>query len=199
MTHADIWFFVVPFTIAAAVPGPVQGTLVAQILARRGAIAPFVAGIVLGNSLWLAAAMFGLAAVAVRVAVVFVVVKWLGVLYLVFVAWKLWTSDPSVVSVRRIAEPGMLAGVALTLGNPKAVVFFSAVLPQAFDMTRLSLAQAPLILGLGLLIDLTVQTAYVIAATRARALIRSPRHLRAVNRSAAGVMFGSAALIASRR
>lgn len=202
MTHSDIWLFIVPFTIAAAVPGPVQGALVAHVMVRgSAAIVPFVVGIVLGNSLWLAAAILGLSALAVRLAVVFAGIKWLGVAYLVFVAWKLWTGDPVSAEVhpRGVKRPGVPAGAALTLGNPKAVVFYSAVLPQAFDLTQLSFAQLPLILALGLVIDVSVQTAYVAAASRAGALVRSATQMRVVNRSAAGLMFGSAAWIASRR
>ncbi|WP_414815836.1 LysE family translocator [Rhizobium sp. IY2] len=99
---------------------------------------------------------------------------------------------------RRAAKRGLLAGMLLTLGNPKAVVFFGAVLPQAFDLTALSVSQIAVIVALGLAIDLGVQVAYLMVAARARAFIRSPRQMRAVNRSAAGLMAGSAALIAMR-
>jgi len=54
------------------------------------------------------------------------------------------------------------------------------------------------IVALGLAIDLGVQVAYLMVAARARAFIRSPHQMRAVNRSAAGLMAGSAALIAMR-
>jgi threonine/homoserine/homoserine lactone efflux protein len=54
------------------------------------------------------------------------------------------------------------------------------------------------ILGLGIVVDFTVQSLYLLAATQARAFIRSPRSMKLVNRSSAGLMAGSAALIASR-
>jgi threonine/homoserine/homoserine lactone efflux protein len=197
----NIWLFVVPFALAAALPGPAQGALIAQVLSRGGtSTLPFVIGMVAGNAVWLLAAIFGLSALAMRFEAAFIAVKWLGVAYLFFIAWKLWTANgasramPSPGSSRR----GLLAGALLTLGNPKAVVFFGAVLPHAFDLTTLSAPGAMLIVGVGLAVDLAVQSAYLLAATQARAVIRSPRSMTLVNRSSAGLMVGSAALIASR-
>ncbi|HVH43702.1 MAG TPA: LysE family translocator [Labilithrix sp.] len=195
----SIWFFVVPFALAAALPGPAQGALIAQVLSRGGkATLPFVFGMVFGNVAWLLAAIFGLSALALRFVVAFIVVKWLGVAYLLVLAWKLWTSAPAAEEARAPSHRGLVAGTLLTLGNPKAVLFFGAVLPHAFDMTSLSISRIALMIALGLGIDLGVQLAYVAAAARARAFVRSPRHVKRVNRSAAGLMVGSAALIATR-
>jgi len=197
----SIWLFVVPFAVAAALPGPAQGALIAQVLSRGGASTlPFVLGMVSGNAVWLLAAIFGLSALAMRLEIAFIAIKWLGVAYLVFIAWKLWTADGASreAPASEASSRGLLAGAFLTLGNPKAVVFFGAVLPHAFDLTTLSGSEAMLILGLGVAVDLTVQSIYVLAATQARTLIRSPRSMKLVNRSSAGLMVGSAALIASR-
>ncbi|WP_093222298.1 MULTISPECIES: LysE family translocator [unclassified Variovorax] len=199
MNWSNIWLFLVPFAIAAALPGPAQGTLVATVLSRGKASAfPFVAGMVFGNAVWLVAAIFGLAAVALRYELLFLLVKWGGVAYLVFVAWKLWTSSPSVGQPDEAKPTGFLAGAMLTLGNPKAAVFFGAVLPQAFDLTVLSHLHALVIIVLGVLVDFAVQCAYLKTASKARRFISTPRHLRVVNRGAAAVIACCAALIARR-
>ena len=85
-----------------------------------------------------------------------------------------------------------------TLGNPKAVVFFSHVLPHAFDLKTVTQFRAVAILGMGVAVDLTVQSIYLAAAMQARAFIRSPRSMKLINRSSAGMMAGSTALIASQ-
>ena len=72
------------------------------------------------------------------------------------------------------------------------------MLPHAFDMTALSATEIGLILAMGIGIDLAVQAIYLSVASGARSFIRSPRQMRIVNRSAAGLMAGSAAVIASR-
>ena len=58
---------------------------------------------------------------------------------------------------KALSRPGLLAGAVLTLSNPKAVVFFGAVLPHAFDLTALSWPEVIFITALGIGIDLTVQ------------------------------------------
>src|SRR3954470_13987414 len=90
----SLWLFVVPFALAAALPGPAQGALIAQVLSRGGASTlPFVIGMVAGNAVWLLSAIFGLSALAMRFETAFIAVKWLGVAYLLFIAWKLWTAN----------------------------------------------------------------------------------------------------------
>lgn len=199
MSWTNIWFFVVPFLIAAALPGPAQGTLVATVMARgRASSLLFVAGMVAGNSLWLIATILGLASLALRYESVFVAVKWMGVAYLLFVAWKLWSAIEVVESFAGVKSKGIFAGALLTLGNPKAVVFFGAILPQAFDLSVLTLAEATLIVALGTFIDAAIQTAYVIAALKVRSLIREPAQMRLVNRTAATAIGACAVLIAKR-
>ncbi len=195
----SLLFFIIPFAIAAVLPGPAQGALVARVVSGGGSSGLlFVMGMVIGNLVWLAAAMFGLAAVALRFEVLFIAIKWLGVAYLLFIAWKIWNAPPVISGTSKVDTGGLVPGMLLTMGNPKAVVFFGAILPHAFDMTSLSYAQMGLILALGFSIDLGIQLIYLFAATRARKLIQSERHMRLVNRSSAGLMTGAAAVIASR-
>lgn len=192
--------FAVPIAIAALLPGPAQTALVARVLSRgAGEALPFVLGMIAGNALWLAAAVFGLSALALAYEPVFVAVKWAGIAYLAALAWKLWRAPAAAepeASPRRAG--GVLGGAALTLGNPKAVVFYGAVLPQVVDLTTLDAAGIAAVFAVQLGIDLMVQSAYVLGAARARHFFRSPRRLRLVNRSAAAMMAGSAAVIASR-
>lgn len=201
MTGWDaVWFFIISFTIAAALPGAGQGALIAQVMSRGGRNAvPFAIGMVSGNFLWLTAAVLGLSQLALRFEPVFIAVKWLGVAYLIFLAFRLWNAGamPSVPRETDKAQ-GFLSGAFLTIGNPKAVVFFGAILPHAFDMGALSLQQLSFILIGGVSIDLAVQTVYVLVAERARRLVQSERHMRIVNRGSAGIITGSAVMIASR-
>jgi threonine/homoserine/homoserine lactone efflux protein len=197
---SGLWLFVIPFAIAAALPGPAQGALIAQVLTRGGrATLPFILGMVMGNALWLCAAIFGLSALALRFEPAFVAVKWLGVAYLLFIAWNLWKALATAADTEPSrSKSGTVSGALLTLGNPKAVVFFGSILPHAFDMTALTGGEIALIIALGVAIDLMVQASYLAVASRARRFIRSPRHMRLVNRSAAGLMATSAGVIVAR-
>lgn len=199
MTWSNIWLFLVPFVIAAALPGPAQGTFVATVLSRgKSSAIPFVAGMVFGNTVWLIATIFGLASIALRYESIFVAMKWLGVVYLLYAAWRLWFASVAFEVPDDTKSSGFFAGMLLTLGNPKAVVFFGAILPQAFDLTALTLSQAVLIVAIGASVDFAVQCIYLIAASKARRLVTTPAHLRLVNRGAATMICGCALLVTRR-
>lgn len=199
---SSIWFFVVPFAIAAAIPGPAQGALLGQVVSRgaRSSI-PFIAGMVLGNAVWLLVATLGLAALALQFEQVFIAVKWLGIAFILFIAWNLWsknTEEPQEPP-KRSTSRGLLAGAVLTLSNPKAVVFFGAVLPHAFDLTALSWSEVIFITSLGMGIDLAIQSAYLVTASRIKRAIRSSKAMKRLNRTSAGVMTGCAGWMAVSR
>ena len=202
MNATSLLLFAAPFTVAALIPGPAQTTLVARVLARGGkGTASYVAGMVLGNAAWLALAAFGLGAIAARFHPLFVAIKWAGIAYLVLLATRLWRAPVNGPESARplpgLRVPGFVAGLLLTLGNPKAVVFFSAVLPSVLAVGSLSLRDYLEVAAIGLVIDVAVQCGYAIAAVRARGLVSSSR-MRTVNRSAAVVLVGSAVAIAAR-
>ena len=198
----SIWLFIIPFAVAAAIPGPAQGALIGHVLSRGGmASVPFIVGMVLGNAVWLIVATLGLAALALRFEAIFIAVKWLGIVYLVFIAWKLWSVDTIQAQLlsNRSVRRSLLTGSFLTLSNPKAVIFFGAVLPHAFDMTALSWSEIGLIAALGIAIDLTIQLIYLAAASKVRKVVRTPKAMRQVNRISAGLMAGCAGWLAISR
>src|SRR5690606_20915302 len=91
-----------------------------------------------------------------------------------------------------------LAGVSLTLGNPKAMIFFLALLPTVIDLGNMSMGLYLQIALAIVLILSAVLSSYSIAAMRARRLFRSPRALRWLNRASGAVMSGAAVAVATR-
>jgi len=91
-----------------------------------------------------------------------------------------------------------LGGVALTLGNPKVMVFFVSILPLVVDLGAITPLLFVEIAVLAMVIINTTLLAYAFAADRARRLVSSPRAMRRINRITGGVMAGAAAAIAAR-
>src|SRR6185503_19468262 len=136
--------FCAVYAIAVATPGPGIAAVIARSLAHgfRGAPA-FVAGFIVGDLTWFAIAATGLAALARTAAAVFVVIKWAGVAYLLYLAWKLWTAPAERVAVaaeddRQHGWRAFVASLMLTLANPKAILFFLALLPTVVDLASLN-------------------------------------------------------------
>jgi threonine/homoserine/homoserine lactone efflux protein len=204
MDLAALVLFAGTLLVAAASPGPGIAALVAQVLGKgpEGA-ASFATGLILGDLVWLAVAILGLAVVAQTFHEVFLVIKYVGAGYLVYLAYRMWTAP---VHARDIAaaprRDGRLrlffAGLAVTLGNPKVVAFYLALLPSLIDLARVGLLGYVELAGISVVILTAVFGAYAVAAARARALFRSPRAMRLLNRTGGTVMAGAAVVVATK-
>ena len=90
------------------------------------------------------------------------------------------------------------AGLAVTLGNPKVVAFYLALLPTLIDLPRVGLFGYVELAGISVVILTAVFGAYVLAAARARTLFRSPRAMRLLNRAGGTMMAGAAVAVAAK-
>lgn len=204
MDLAGLLVFATALFIAAASPGPGIAAVVARVLGRgtQGAVA-FSAGLAIGDVVWLTLAIVGLAALAQAFHEVFLGIKYAGAAYLLYIAYKLWTAPAAAQEVRanEITEhPAklFLGGLAVTMGNPKVMVFYLALLPTILDLTRVTLlGYAELVLAT-LAVLAVVLGAYIVLASRARRLFTSARAIRILNRTTGTVMAGAAAAVATR-
>jgi threonine/homoserine/homoserine lactone efflux protein len=202
MDLSALLLFAGALVVAAGSPGPSVAALVARVITRGpGDVAPFLVAMWVGEAVWLSLAVWGLAAIAETAHLLFVAIKWAGVAYLLYLAWRMWRTPVATAGAALPRAPAgrmFLAGLAVTLGNPKIMVFYMALLPTIVDLRGLTLAGwAELMLAM-LIVLVVVDLAWVVAAARARRLFRSPRALRDVNRASAALMAGAAAAIAAR-
>ncbi|WP_367717065.1 LysE family translocator [Nitratireductor sp. GISD-1A_MAKvit] len=189
--------------VAAGSPGPSIAALVARVITRGWRdVLPFLAAMWIGEGIWLSFAILGLAYVAETFHMAFVVIKYAGVAYLLYLAWKMWTAPvetggealPSAGSRLRL----FFTGMAVTLGNPKIMMFYLALLPTIIDVASVTLiGWAELTLTM-VVVLVAVDAVWVLAATQARRLLKSPRAMRIANRTSASMMAGAAAAIATR-
>jgi threonine/homoserine/homoserine lactone efflux protein len=204
MTIYGILTFCAVYALAVATPGPGVAAIIARSLAHGFKGAPaFVAGFVVGDLLWFGIAATGLAALARTAATVFVLIKWAGVAYLLLLAWKLWSSPAERVEVaanddRQHGWRAFVASLMLTLANPKAILFFLALLPTVVDLASMNaLRFVEISLAIALVLP-TVLFTYVFLAARARQLFTTPRAVRRLNRSSGIAMAGAAVVVATR-
>jgi threonine/homoserine/homoserine lactone efflux protein len=195
--------FCAVYALTVATPGPGVAAVIARSLAHGFKGAPaFVAGFIVGDLTWFGIAATGLAALAKNATTVFVVIKWAGVAYLLYLAWKLWTAPAERVAVvadqRQHGWRAFLASLMLTLGNPKAILFFLALLPTVVDLASMNtLRFMEISLAISVILPGVLFT-YVFLAARARQLFTTPRAVRRLNRSSGVAMAGAAVVIATR-
>jgi threonine/homoserine/homoserine lactone efflux protein len=195
--------FAVIFGIACATPGPSISALIARVIGRGTAGTPFFcAGLLLGDLIWLACAVFGLAAIAAQFQPVSLAVKYLGAAYLLVLAWKMWTAPAEAASEHQIVKGDgfrlFLGGLALAMGNPKTMLFYLAILPAIVDLPHLTGSGVIALETVVAIVYGGVLTAYVVLAARMRRLVRNARAVRAINRVTGTVMGGAAAAVALR-
>lgn len=198
--------YILAFSLIYLVDSISPGPAVAAVIAKGATTGlrrtlPFIAGLVLGDLVLFALAVIGLAALAAALGPLFTIIKWIGIAYLLYIAYKMWTSAP--VEVLKIVPKGegfklFWLAALLPLGNPKAIGFYVALLPAVLDISNISMLPAlqlsVIIIGIW---GLTL-ISYAAAADRAGQFITTPNAQRWLNRSAAGAMVGAAGTIASR-
>ncbi|PZO76095.1 MAG: lysine transporter LysE [Mesorhizobium amorphae] len=190
--------------LAAAIPGPGVTALVARALGSgfRSALAMSL-GLVVGDLIYLSAVVLGLALVAQTFGTLFLVVKWLGVVYLAWLAFVFWRNGimPAHVQARRSRGgffASVMAGLLLTLGNPKTMIFYLAILPTVVDLGAITLGDYLVLASLTVAVLLVVLVPYLVLAAKARTLFQTPRALKILGRTAGAFMAGAAAAIAVR-
>jgi threonine/homoserine/homoserine lactone efflux protein len=203
MTLTAILIFAAALLVNAGSPGPSIAALVARVISNGfGSVLPFLLAMWIGEILWLIAAVMGLGFLAEKFYLAFSIVKYCGVVYLLYLAWRMWTAPVEVEASNIPQAKSPLAlfatGMALTLGNPKIMVFYPALLPSIVDIGAVSgLGLAELVFT-ALLVMMAVDLGWAVAAEWARRWLKSPRAMKIANRASATAMGGAAVVIATR-
>lgn len=164
---------------------------VRALLGRCAAFAVMMAAVVIGLGVLLAAS-----------AVAFTILKWAGVAYLLFLAVRLWHSD--LVPAVRERAAGRAASLArrefvVAITNPKAMLLFTAFLPQFARSGRPAATDLAILGGAYILVEFAAASGYAFAGSRVGALRLAPGGARVINRISASCMAAAAGWLASLR
>jgi len=185
--------------VAAAIPGPGITALVARTVGN-GMSAGFamLAGLILGDIIYLSFAVFGMAIIAQSFSSLFIAIKWFSIAYLAFLAWQFWNAShhdlkTDVESSRRSLAVAALSGLTLTLGNPKTIAFYLALLPLVLDLNNISFnAWLFNLVPLTILVLILVAGAFIVGAYGVRQYLNGRAAQKQLHRGAAIAMAGAA-------
>ncbi|MFH7765993.1 LysE family transporter [Acinetobacter sp. BSP-28] len=127
----------------------------------------------------------------------FLVVKWFGVLYLLYLAYLQWQAPAQSIEIQQ-EQPTksipklVLYGFLVNMSNPKAIVFLLAVLPQFLDLSKPQWIQYLIMAVTMVTIDLIVMAGYTGLAAKVLRLLKSPKQQKYMSRTFA-VLFACAA------
>ncbi len=189
--------------VAAAIPGPGMTALLARSVGS-GALAAYamLAGLIIGDLTYLSFAVFGMAVLAKSFSVLFVAVKWGAIAYLCYLAWSFWHAAHQPISTtekpsRKDLLTAALSGYTITLGNPKTIAFYLALLPLAIDLESISVQSWALILvPLTALVLIVVGSVFILGALSVRRTLASDRAQKLLHRGAAVTMLSAAGTMA---
>jgi threonine/homoserine/homoserine lactone efflux protein len=193
------------YFLLSLTPGPGVAAILARVLAHgQKDLAGFIFGFVIGDLIWFTLAASGMATVAHTAHSLMATLKYLGAAYLLYMAFRMWTAPVRPIATledpkRQRPSHLFVASLTLTLGNPKVMLFFLALLPTVLDLTRITLADSLKIGGAICIILSLVFWSYSLAAMRVRVLFSNPRSLRWLNRGSGTVMAGAAVAVATTR
>lgn len=200
--ESGITFFIAIF-IFSITPGPGIFAILARSISR-GARASFSLslGMVMSDIVYLVMACYGLAAIASAWEEVFLIIRYAGAAYLIYLGWKMWISPVSTMSSgdnlqdvnNEIAS--FIQGFMISASNPKVILFYVAFLPTFMDLTVLNAADivlASFLTFVALLLGLTIIS---IGASQARRFMKSERSMKTLNRTAGGIMASAGAFLA---
>ncbi len=171
-------------------PGPVWVALTARALSGGFHAAwPLALGVVIGDVLWPLLAILGVTWIVSVFAGFMSALRWVACLtFLAMGILIIRNADKTIATDSRLTRPGMwagfMAGVAVILGNPKAILFYMGVLPGFFDLTRLTWLDIAVICFLSLIVPLIGNLFLALFIDRARRLLTSPNALRRTNLTA---------------
>lgn len=191
-------------------PGPAVLLVISQALrggTRRGIGAAL--GILAANVVWFTLSAFGVGAALLAAGNLFTAIRWLGATYLIYLAIRsAWAAfSPQTPAESTAAEPttagltggwgrDALRGFVLQMTNPKALLFFVAILPQ-FIQPNYPLERQMLVLGVtSIAAEFPVLVLYSTLAARARDAARDARWARTIDLAVALLLLAAACGVA---
>ena len=193
MTLYSILAFAGAMFLLAITPGPGVFATISRGLASGFNNAAFVVlGIVLGDIIFLLLAIFGLSAIATVLGDFFILVKYLGGAYLLYLGYKILTSKEDETNVQGVHElswkKNFFAGLFITLANPKVILFYLGFLPTFVNLKNLTVIDMIVISTIVTIVLGGVMLGYAYSASGAKKLFKSKSSKRKMNIVAGGVM-----------
>ncbi len=197
----EIISLVLIMAIGASIPSSSVVLVVARSLSHGipNGIAASV-GIVLGDSIFILLVVFGLSVVAESVGWLFLIIKYVGATYLLWLGFTLLLSKPAKVEVEKGTQKGDLvtsffAGLFITLGDIKAIFFFISLLPAFVNLGELALGDVAVVLLIDIIVVGGVKIFYACSARKVASVSKKHGLEDKTKKVAGGFMIGAGSYI----
>lgn len=205
ITLTELGIYALALFILVATPGPVVVATIARSLSTGWrSTMPLSAAVAIGDVLWPLTAIFGMAAMVQVYGEIMEVLRYAGAAILIWMGWRMFSgskevlqADPDPTLMRRTARDSFVAGLLLSAGNPKAILFFVGILPNLFDIAALTALDVVVILAFSAAVPFLGNVSWALLAHQARALFRTPKMVKRVNQGSGATLMGVGGAIAA--
>lgn len=187
----------------AAIPGPGVLAVTARSVGAglpHGLLA--AAGVVAGDYVFITLALLGLVTLANIMGELFIVIKYIGAAYLIWLGLNLIRSKSSLKKGGTVSAPkysaSFAAGLITTLGNPKAIVFYISFFPAFLDLKSVVAVDALIIFAVATVAIGGVKVAYAWLAYKASTRYSGYTNTKALRLSSGTMLIGSGIYVAAR-
>ena len=190
-------------TVLCFTPGPAVLLVISMALARGGIAGLRAAtGILVTNAFYFILSATGVAAIILASWKLFFLIKWIGAAYLIWLGLRMILSRSDRLGHHSQVETGgrrspFAHGVVTQGANPKALVFFTALLPQFVNPASAVIPQIAILGVSSILIELVVLALYAAISHHARAIVRRPGFATSLNRAGGVLLIGAGARMAA--
>ena len=196
MTFSNIAALFGAMILLAMLPSPSVFAVVARSITSgftHGLVT--VMGIVVGDFVFILLAIYGLSAMAEMMDSLFILVKYLGGVYLIWLGIKLSRAKVNTIEIEGVRElswlSNFLCGLFITLSDPKAIFFYLSFFPAFLDLSDVSIVETSTILVIAAMAVGGGKLFYAYMADKARLFFKSPRAKKIMNIMAGIVMIGT--------
>ncbi len=197
----DLLFYAGALFVLFLTPGPVWLALMARAVSGGFQAAwPLALGVACGDIIWPLVAIGGMSWLAVSLGEVMLVLRWVACLmFITMGVLVIRGADRRLEENRALTRPGawagFVAGLAVILGNPKAILFYMGLLPGFFDLGAITWIDVVVILCLSFAVPLLGNLAMAGMVHHLRAVISSPQAMRRLNLTSGALLIGVGMLL----
>lgn len=201
MTALSLFSLMGAMLLLAIVPGPGVFAIIARAFSSgfsRGVA--MTMGMLVADYLFIVLALFGLSALSAIMGTTFIVIKYLSVVYLIWLGIKLLTSRATNMDLDSSAQSSLkssfMTGLIVTLGNPKAILFYVGFFPAFVNIETVSTYDAGLIMLAATVAFGSVNLGYAFMAVKAKGIFKSPNASNVINKTAGSILVSTGVLVA---
>ncbi|OEE86320.1 threonine transporter RhtB [Enterovibrio norvegicus FF-162] len=189
--------------LSAAIPGPSVLAVVSRSISHGWAQGLLVVmGVLLADYIFIFLAISGLTVVAGLMGEFAIIIKYVGVTYLFWLAYVTWTSDVSnsIASESKTASrtSSLISGLLMTISNPKAVLFYMGFFPAFVDLSATTAIDVVSILFISTFSVGGVLAIYACAASKASFVFTGSNARKRLNKLSGGFLVTCGILMAAK-